>query len=80
MIYAVGELGITCEGISREQGISRMAGMIGMMPGARELGIYVVEQDFQAMADQIFTCLKCQNTRESGWRAKNYRIGGNGIL
>lgn len=80
VIYAVGELGIACEGIRREKGISKPAGMIGMMPGARELGICVVEQDFQAMADQIFTCLKCQNTRESGWRAKNYRIGGNGIL
>ena len=76
VIYAVGELGIACEGISREQGISRMAGMIGMMPGARELGIYVVEQDFQVMADQIFKCLKAQNTKESGWKAKNYRIGG----
>lgn len=76
VIYAVGELGIACEGISREQGIGRQAGMIGMMPGARELGIYVVEQDFQAMADQIFQCLKEQNTKESGWMAKNYLIRG----
>ena len=76
VIYAVGELGIACEGIRREQGISRIAGMIGMMPGARESGIYVVEQDFQAMADQIFRCLNDQNTKASGWEAKNYRIRG----
>lgn len=76
VIYAVGELGIACEGISREQGINRQTGMIGMMPGARELGIYVVEQDFQAMADRIFQCLKEQNTKESGWKAKNYLIRG----
>lgn len=80
VIYAVGELGIACEGISREKDISRAAGMIGMMPGARELGIYVVEQDFQAMADQIFQCLKEQNTKESGWMAKNYLIRGIDII
>ena len=76
VIYAVGELGIACEGIRREMGISQPAGMIGMMPGARELGIYVVEQDFEAMADRIFECLKEQNTKESGWEAENYRIKG----
>lgn len=76
VVYAVGELGIACEGIRREMGISQPAGMIGMMPGAKELGIYVVEQDFQAMAEQIFQCLKEQNTKESGWKAKNYLVRG----
>lgn len=80
VIYAVGELGIACEGIRREQGVSQPAGMIGMMPGAGELGIYVVEQDFQAMAEQIFRCLKAQNTKESGWEAKNYLVRGIDII
>lgn len=76
VIYAVGELGIACEGIKREMGILQPAGMIGMMQGARELGIHVIEQDFPAMANQIFKCLKEQNTKESGWKAENYMVRG----
>ncbi|MBQ8994869.1 MAG: hypothetical protein IJ091_03555, partial [Oscillospiraceae bacterium] len=76
VIYAVGELGILFEGASHASGIRHKAGMIGMMQGARELGITVVEQDFTGMADRIIQCLKIQNIEHSGWIPTDYPIPG----
>ena len=76
VLYAVGELGIVCESAARRAGIFHKAGMIGMMQGARELEIQMVEQDFSAMAEQICLCLEEQNRIDSGWRPRHYSIPG----
>ena len=75
IIYAVGELGITFEGYAKENYVHK-AGMIGVLQGGEELGIYMVEQDFEKMAGQIFRCLKQQNEGDSGWKASSYHMRG----
>ena len=80
ILYAVGELGMVCEGILHDRGSSRPTAMIGMMQGAGELGIHVIEQDFPAMADQIFQRLAQQNSQDSGWAPKTCRVKGNTVV
>ena len=75
IIYAVGELGITFEGYAKKDYVHK-AGMIGVLQGGEELGIYMVEQDFEKMAGQIFRCLKQQNEGDSGWKASSYHMRG----
>ena len=47
-----------------------------VLQGGEELGIYMVEQDFEKMAGQIFRCLKQQNEGDSGWKASSYHMRG----
>ena len=75
IIYAVGELGITFEGYAKKDYVHK-AGMIGVLQGGEELGIYMVEQDFEKMAGRIFRCLKQQNEGDSGWKASSYHMRG----
>ncbi len=77
ILYAVGELGVKFENYARLKGISHKAGMIGVMPGAEELGIYMVAQDFTGMAKQIFRCLQMQNQVEDIWEAADYFVKGH---
>ncbi len=78
IIYAVGELGMVFEEHAKRNGIVHRAGMIGAMPGAKELGIHVVAQDFTGMARQIFKCLQRQNQEdvEDVWEACAYLVKG----
>ena len=76
VIYAVGELGMLFEGAAHLAERPHRSGMIGMIQGAKELGIYVIEQDFPAMADSIIECLQRQNTEHGGWIARNNLIPG----
>ncbi len=75
LIYAVCELGITFEGYAKDR-FAHKAGTIGVMQGGEELGLYMVEQDFEKMAGQIFRCLKQQNEGDSGWKAAGYLMRG----
>jgi len=76
ILYAVGELGIKFEHYARLNGIFHKAGMIGVMPGAEELEIHMVAQDFAGMARQIFRCLQMQNQAEGAWQSADYFIKG----
>lgn len=76
IIYAVGELGIVFENYARTKGICRKAAMVGTMPGAKTVGIHMIDQDFMRMSDQIFSCLKLQNQEDGGWKARAYKIKG----
>lgn len=76
ILYSVAELGIPFERKARELGIKHKAAMIDVLPGAEELEIITLEQDFQKMSEQIFRCLMKQNTRENVWEAKTYQVKG----
>lgn len=76
ILYAVGELGVLFENHAKDNQIFHKAGMIGSMPGADELGIYVLEQDFEKMSQQIFRCFQQQNQSEHIWCASDYMIKG----
>lgn len=76
IIYSVGELGIAFESYAQDNSIIHKAGMIGVMPGAEELGIYMIEQNFREMSRQIFRCLQQQNRADSDWKASIYSIKG----
>lgn len=76
IIYSVAELGIPFERRAKERKMMHQAGMIDMLPGAEELGITVMEQDFQIMAEKIFDCLKRQNQEGSAWKAGVYQVKG----
>ena len=76
IIYSVAELGIPFERKAKEMGLFHQAAAIDVLPGAEELGIVTLEQDFQKMAAKIFDCLKCQNQEESQWTADVYKVKG----
>lgn len=76
VIYSVAELGIPFERRAREKKMFHRAAMIDMLPGAEELGIPVMEQDFQKMSEKIFDCLKRQNQEGSAWKAGVYQVKG----
>lgn len=76
ILYSVSELGIPFERKARELGLSHRAVMIDVLPGAEELGIVTLEQDFRKMAEKIFDCLEKQNQEGSAWRAGVYQVKG----
>ncbi|MCD7817437.1 MAG: GntR family transcriptional regulator [Lachnospiraceae bacterium] len=76
IIYSVSEIGIPFERKARELGIHHRAAMIDMRPGAEELEIVSLEQDFQKMAEKIFECLEKQNREGSAWKAGLYQVKG----
>ncbi len=77
IIYAVGELGMLFERRAKDRGLVHQAAMIDACPGAEELGICTLEQDFQGMAEKIFDCLKRQNQNGSAWTAGVYQVKGH---
>ena len=72
IIYAVGELGMLFERRAKDRGLVHQAAMIDACPGAEELGICTLEQDFQGMAEKIFDCLEAS---EPEWK----RMDGRGL-
>lgn len=76
ILYAVGELGMLFERRFREKERIHRAAMIDEFPGAEELGIMTLEQDFQKMSEKIFGCLKKQNQKGSAWKAGVYQVKG----
>lgn len=76
VIYSVVELGIPFERKARALGMFHHAVAIDVLPGADELGLATIEQDFQKMAATIFDCLKRQNQEESQWKAYVYKVKG----
>ncbi|MDO4273515.1 MAG: GntR family transcriptional regulator [Eubacteriales bacterium] len=76
IIYSVAELGIPFERKAKEKGIVHRSAMIDVLPGAEQLGITAMEQDFQGMSEKIFDCLKRQNQGGSAWKAGVYQVKG----
>lgn len=76
IVYGVSELGMPFERKSKELGLCHRAAMIDVLPGAEELGIITLEQDFQKMAEKIYDCLKRQNQEKSSWKAGLYQVKG----
>lgn len=76
IIYGVSELGIPFERKAAELGMKHQAAMIDVLPGAEELGIVTLEQDFGKMAEKIFDCLKKQNQEGGAWTAGLYQVKG----
>lgn len=89
VLYSVAELGIAFERKSREMQTEaenaagnsadipgHKAAMVDILPGAEELGILTMEQDFPGMAETIFDCLKRQNKKGSAWKPGVFQVKG----
>lgn len=76
VIYAVDELGMFFEDLAKKKKMNHKAGIVDAVPGAENMGVFVVGQDFPRMAAQVMECLQKQNQADSGWKAKTYRIKG----
>ncbi|MDO4518727.1 MAG: GntR family transcriptional regulator [Eubacteriales bacterium] len=77
VLYSVAELAIPFEKRAKELELHHKAAAIDDLPGAEELGILTIEQDFHKMAEQVIDCLSRQNRKGSKWKAKTFMVSGN---